>query len=148
MEDFLANLDHWNWWILALLLFVIELAMPGIIFLWLAIAATLTGALVLVIPSLGWQLSFVVFAVLGVIAILVRRKVWRSGDDESEDPTLNHRAEQYIGQTFTLETALENGRGRLNVRDGSWLATGPDLPAGTKVRVTGANGSVLEVEEA
>jgi inner membrane protein len=61
MEDFLANLDHWNWWILALLLFVIELAMPGIIFLWLAIAATLTGALVWVIPSLGWQLSLAVW---------------------------------------------------------------------------------------
>ncbi len=66
----LANVDHWNWWILALLMFVIELAMPGVIFLWLAIAATITGALVWIIPELGWQVSFVIFAVLSVIASL------------------------------------------------------------------------------
>ncbi|NKB44160.1 MAG: NfeD family protein [Alphaproteobacteria bacterium] len=148
MEDFLANVDHWNWWILALVMFVIELAMPGVIFLWLAMAATLTGALVWLIPDLGWQLSFVIFAVLSVIAIVVGRKVWRPGHVESEDPTLNRRAEQYVGQTFTLETALENGRGRLNVGDGSWLARGPDLPAGAKVKVTAVDGSVLEVEQA
>jgi len=148
MEDFLANVDHWNWWILALAMFVIELAMPGVIFLWLAIAASITGALVWIMPDLGWQLSFVIFAVLGVISIVVGRKVWRPGHVESEDPTLNRRAEQYVGQTFTLDTALENGRGRLNVGDGSWLASGPDLPAGAKVKVTGVDGSVLEVEQA
>lgn len=148
MEDFLANVDHWNWWILALLMFVIELALPGVIFLWLAIAATITGALVWIIPDLGWQLSFFIFAVLSVISIIVGRKVWRPGHVESEDPTLNRRAEQYIGQTFTLDTALENGRGRLNVGDGSWLAKGPDLPAGSKVKVTSVDGSVLEVEQA
>ena len=147
MEGFLANVDHWSWWILALVMFVIELAMPGVIFLWLAIAATITGALVWILPDLGWQLSFVIFAVLGVISIVVGRKVWRPGQVESEDPTLNRRAEQYVGQTFTLDTALENGRGRLNVGDGSWLAKGPDLPAGAKVRVTGVDGSVLEVEQ-
>ena len=146
MEDFLADIDHWSWWILALALFVIELAMPGIIFLWLGIAAAVTGALVWIVPSLGWQISFVIFAILGVVAFIVGRKVWRPGHIESEDPTLNKRAEQYVGKTFTLDTALENGRGRLHVGDGSWLAKGPDLAAGTKVKVTGVDGSVLEVE--
>lgn len=147
MEEFLVNVDHWSWWTLALLMFVIELAMPGVIFLWLAIAATLTGALVWIMPDLGWQVSFVIFAVLSVISIVVGRKVWRPGHVESEDPTLNRRAEQYVGQTFTLDTALENGRGRLNVGDSSWLVSGPDLPAGAKVKVIGVDGSVLEVEQ-
>lgn len=146
MEAFLENVDHWDWWILALLMFVVELVMPGVIFLWLAVAATLTGALVWIIPSLGWEISFVIFAVLSVIAIIVGRKIWRPGHVESEDPTLNKRAEQYIGQTFTLDTALENGRGRLHVGDGSWLARGPDLAAGTKVKVVAVDGSILEVE--
>ncbi|MGB1875993.1 MAG: NfeD family protein [Rhodospirillaceae bacterium] len=147
MEEFLVSVDHWSWWTLALLMFVIELAMPGVIFLWLAIAATLTGALVWIMPDLGWQVSFVIFAVLSVISIVVGRKVWRPGHVESEDPTLNRRAEQYVGQTFTLDTALENGRGRLNVGDSSWLVSGPDLPAGAKVKVIGVDGSVLEVEQ-
>ena len=146
MEEFLANADHWNWWVLALAMFVIELVMPGVIFLWLAIAASLTGALTWIIPALGWELSFVTFAVLSVIAIIIGRKVWPPGSVDSEDPTLNKRAEQYVGQTFTLDSALKNGRGRLHVGDGSWLARGPDLDAGTKVKVVAVDGSVLEVE--
>lgn len=146
MEGFLANLDHWNWWILALLLFLVELAMPGVIFLWLAIAAALTGFLVLIIPTVGWEISFIVFAVLSVIAIYIGRKVWTPGNTPSEDSTLNKRADQYIGRTFTLDTALENGRGRLHVGDSSWLAQGPDLPAGAHVKVVAVDGSVLHVE--
>lgn len=148
MEAFLSTLDHWSWWILALALFVIELAMPGVIFLWLALAASATGLAVWIIPDIGWQLSFVIFAVLSVIAIVIGRKVWRPGHTPSEDPTLNRRAEQYIGQTFALETDLKNGRGRIHVGDSSWLASGPDLPSGSKVKVTAVNGSVLQVEQA
>ncbi|MEQ8508225.1 MAG: NfeD family protein [Rhodospirillaceae bacterium] len=146
MEGFLATLDHWNWWILALLLFVVELAMPGVIFLWLAIAAALTGFLVLLIPSVGWQMSFIIFAILSVIAIYIGRKVWTPGNTPSDDSKLNKRADQYIGRTFTLDTAMENGRGRLHVGDGSWLAEGPDLPAGAHVKVVAVDGSVLKVE--
>lgn len=146
MEGFLTTLDHWSWWVLALALFVIELAMPGVVFLWLALAASATGLAVWLLPDMGWQISFVMFAILSVIAIVIGRKVWRPGHMPSADPTLNKRAEQYIGQTFTLDTDLTNGRGRIHVGDSSWLANGPDLPAGSKVKVTAVNGSVLEVE--
>lgn len=148
MEAFLATLDHWSWWILALALFVIELAMPGVVFLWLALAASVTGLAVWILPDMGWQVSFVLFAILSIIAIVIGRRVWRPTQTPSEDPTLNRRAERYIGQTFTLDTDLENGRGRIHVGDSSWLAKGPDLPAGSKVKVTAVNGSVLEVERA
>ncbi len=148
MEAFLEGLDFWSWWILALLLFVLELAAPGFFFLWIALAAAVTGVIAWIVPDLGWQMAFIVFAVLSVVSVIVGRKVWRPSALETEDPTLNKRAEQYVGKTFTLDTALENGRGRLNVGDSSWLAKGPDLPAGSKVRVTAVDGSVLEVEAA
>ncbi len=148
MEAFLEGLDFWAWWILAVLLFVLELAAPGIVFLWMALAAALTGVVAWILPDLGWQLAFVIFALLSVVSVVIGRKVWRPSNVETEDPTLNKRADQYIGKTFTLDTALENGRGRLHVGDGSWMAKGPDLPAGAKVRVTAVDGSILEVEAA
>ena len=148
MEAFLEGLDFWSWWILALLLFVLELAAPGIVFLWMALAAAVTGIIAWIVPDLSWQMAFVIFALLSVVSTIVGRKVWRPSKVETEDPTLNRRADQYIGKTFTLDTALENGRGRLHVGDSSWLAKGPDLPAGAKVRVTAVDGSVLEVEAA
>jgi membrane protein implicated in regulation of membrane protease activity len=30
--------------------------------------------------------------------------------------------------------------------DSEWLASGPDIEAGTRVRITGSNGSILMVE--
>jgi len=33
----------------------------------------------------------------------------------------------------------------VRVDDGFWQVTGPDLPAGTEVRVTGSDGSMLQV---
>lgn len=148
MEAFLDGLDFWAWWILALLLFVLELAAPGIVFLWMALAAAVTGFVAWTMPDLGWQVTFVVFAALSVVSVIVGRKVWRPSKVETEDPTLNKRADQYLGKTYALETAIENGRGRIHVGDGSWLARGPDLPAGAKVRVTAVDGAVLEVEAA
>ncbi len=148
MEAVLEGLNCWAWWILAVLLFVLELAAPGIVFLWMALAAALTGVVAWILPDLGWQLAFVIFALLSVVSVVIGRKVWRPSNVETEDPTLNKRADQYIGKTFTLDTALENGRGRLHVGDGSWMAKGPDLPAGAKVRVTAVDGSILEVEAA
>jgi membrane protein implicated in regulation of membrane protease activity len=148
MESMFEAMDYWAWWIAALVLFVIELAAPGIVFLWLAIAAAITGFAMLLIPSMSWQIAFVIFAVLSVITIIVGRRIWRPGNTPAADPSLNKRAEHHIGRTFTLDSALVNGRGRIHVGDSSWMAEGPDLPAGSSVRVTGVNGSILLVERA
>ena len=53
-----------------------------------------------------------------------------------------------IGKVFTLRTAIVNGRGRLFVSGSTWLVSGPDLPAGSSVRVVGLEGPRLRVEHA
>jgi membrane protein implicated in regulation of membrane protease activity len=40
------------------------------------------------------------------------------------------------------------GNGKARVGDGYWKVRGPDLPAGSAVRVTGVEGTVLIVEAA
>ncbi len=148
ITQFLESFNHWSWWILALGLFIIELAAPGIFFLWLGLAAVVTGFVTWLAPGLGWEMEFGIFAVLGVVAAILGRRYWKPGEIVSTDPTLNQRAAQYVGQTFTLETAIENGHGRMKVADGAWLVNGPDLPAGAKVKVTGVDGARLKVEAA
>ena len=47
---------------------------------------------------------------------------------------------------LTLDQAIVGGRGRVRIGDSSWIAEGPDLPAGTRVRVVAVEGVVLKVQ--
>ncbi len=55
---------------------------------------------------------------------------------------------QRIGRSLVVEDAIQNGRGKVRVGDTVWQAKGPDTPAGARVTVTGAEGTVLVVERA
>ncbi len=145
---FLEGLQFWHWMILGLGLAVIEVLAPGTFFLWLGIAAGLTGMLLLAIPGLGWQVQLIVFGVLSVAIVAGWRYYLIRRPTQSDDSTLNRRGEQYVGRVFALVEAIVDGRGTVRVGDSNWRADGPDLPAGTKVRVTGVAGTVLMVEKA
>jgi membrane protein implicated in regulation of membrane protease activity len=58
------------------------------------------------------------------------------------------RAIRLIGRTVTVESAIENGQGRVRVGDGVWNARGPDAPAGASVVIVAADGTCLTVEAA
>ncbi len=145
METFLADLDHWTWWIIAVVLGILELLVPGIFFIWLAAAAAIVGVLqfVLPIPMTG---QIVLFAALSVLAVWASRRWLSRNPIISDRPLLNQRAQSYVGQSFVLDQAIVNGRGKLKIGDGQWLASGPDLPVGTSVCVIGESDGVLQVE--
>jgi membrane protein implicated in regulation of membrane protease activity len=147
---FLQGLDyHWWWLLVAAVLGILEIFLPGIFLVWMALAAGITGLVVALSPvamPLAWQLG--IFALLAVAAVYSGRSVYARNPVASEDPRLNERASRLIGQTVTVETAIENGKGRVTVGDGVWNARGPDLPSGAKVRVVGADGTCLTVEPA
>ena len=56
------------------------------------------------------------------------------------------RGQSLIGRTATLEQPIAEGRGRIRLDDTMWSVQGPDLPVGTRVRVTASNGRDLTVE--
>ena len=145
MREFLSRAEFWHWWVLAVILLALEVAAPGTFFLWLAVAAGVVGLIVLVLPDLYWQVQVLLFAIAGVAAVVAWRLYAKRLPQTTDDPTLNRRGEQYVGQTFHLTEPITNGRGRMKVADTVWRVAGPDLPAGAKVRVTGVDGTVLRV---
>ena len=68
------------------------------------------------------------------------------GEEASDAPSLNVRAEQYVGRSTTVTVPIQGGRGKVKIGDSSWLAEGADAAAGTRVKITGVNGTVLVVE--
>jgi inner membrane protein len=147
MITFLEGLHWWHWWILAAVLAAVETFLPGVLAIWFAAAALVVGGLLLVV-DIPWQLQLVLFAVLGVVALLLWRRFRHPEGPESEQPALNRRGANYIGQVFTLVEPISSGSGKIQVGDTVWLVQGTDAPAGSHVRVKGVNGTVLNVEPA
>ena len=146
MEELGWNADFWHWWILAGLLLLIEVMAPGFFFLWLAMAAGIVGLAMLLAPDIGWQYQLMIFSGLALISIIGFRKFQKAIPAETDQPTLNRRGSQYVGRTFTLDQPVVNGMGVLRVDDTTWRIAVQDLPAGSKVRVTGVDGVVLQIE--
>ena len=147
MLEFAQKLQWWHWWIAAAVLAAAETFLPGAIAIWFAAAAVVIGAIQLVLP-MPWQLQLVLFGALGVAAIFVWRRYRPPEDLGTDQPALNQRGAQYVGQVFELVQGIDGGNGKIRVGDTEWLVRGGDAPAGVRVRVTGVSGAVLVVERA
>lgn len=142
----LENATHWGWGIFGVVMVVLEIFAPGAVFLWMGFAAFAVGVAVFIWPALEWRHQLLIFAALSVASVFVARRYFRRYPIETDRPTLNRRGTQYIGQHFTLETPIKDGRGHLHVDDTMWRITGPDLSEGAKVKVASVEGVMLRVE--
>ena len=61
-------------------------------------------------------------AVLSVGAVVAWQVYLRKNPPRSDEPTLNRRGAQYIGRTFALSEAIDNGVGKDKWQDGVFLA--------------------------
>jgi membrane protein implicated in regulation of membrane protease activity len=148
MLGWFASLGGWGWVVIGLVLIGSELMAPGIFLIWLGLAALLTG-LVVGLFDLGWQSASLVFAGLAIASVIAGRLLTRRRSDEPDlAQGLNDRGRQLIGKVYRLEATMTGGEGRIRVGDSSWRITGPELLAGTEVRVVRVEGATLVVEKA
>lgn len=141
----MGSFGVWGWLALGLALIAVEvLLLPGGFPLWIGIAALVMAGVTLV-TSLNWQVELVVFGALAVVASIVAWKVhYRASRSDAADG-FHDRVEQLIGREFDLDEAIDNGFGRVRIDDTFWRVSGPELPAGTRVKVVGVDGATLRV---
>lgn len=136
---------YWIWLILGLALAVLEMLVPGVYLIWLAAAAIVIAAITFVSgPPLAIQV--IAFVSLALVFAFSARRWLRESPIESTDPLLNNRGGRLVGEIALVTTAIESGSGRVRVGDSEWIARGPDVVAGARVRITGSNGAELLVE--
>ena len=144
--EWINNIIYWHWLILAVALIILEILMPGAYFLWMGISAAVVGGAMFVFPQMPILVQVLIFAILSVITVMMYRSYRKKNPVVTDEPALNRRAEQYIGQSFTLREPIVNGEGKIKVDDAIWKITGNDIDAGETVRVVAIEGSTLIVE--
>jgi len=135
----------WYWWVLAIVLLGIEIMTAGFFFVWMSAAAVLTGFLALIMPFLSLNGQLFIFAVLSMVSVVLWKRYMNKHPIVTDHPHLNQRGAQYIGRTFTLIEAIENGQGRVKVDDSRWRVEGEDCPQGATVKVVAVDGTVFKV---
>ena len=145
MLEWIVSLGSWNWFILAALLLLIEILAPGMFMLWLGLSAILVGIISSAVVW-SWQAQLIAFAVFAIAEVPAWRHFARKVEKPAESPFLNRRAEGYVGREFTLDKPIVGGVGTIRIDDTVWRVTGPDVPAGSRVRIARAEGAALMVE--
>ena len=132
------------WWVIGIVLVIGEVVLPGTFLIWFAFAAFGVGLIGLVVDLSGMS-QVVVFGLLSFASLslgyLMRK---RRGDPEV--PAFADRTQAYMGKTYTVVEAIENGQGKIQVGDSVWLAEGEDCRVGGSVKVIDSRGNVLLIE--
>ncbi len=149
MEEMFANLEYWHWAVAGLVLLILEIFAPGAIFMWLGIASLAVAAILALMPSMGWEVQWIIFGVLSIASIIGWRIFFKKHPlpDETDGVILNQRGKEMIGRKLNLSKAITNGTGRTQVGDSWWRVEGPNLEAGTAVVIVDSKGSSIVVEE-
>lgn len=138
--------DVFAWAAVALLLFAAEAMAPGAFMLWLGLAAVAVFLAVLLVPGIPLLVQAGAFVALSFVSIQVYRRWFRKRERQSDQPALNRRTAALVGRVVTLERAIVDGRGRVQIADAYWDVTGPELPVGAQVRIVGGDAMTLQVE--
>jgi inner membrane protein len=142
----LAGFGPWTWLTLAAALLAIEVLISGTFVLWwFGISAILVGLMSLVV-DLPWQLELIAFALLSLLLTLAWWRLGGRAKASIDRSFLNRRTEAFIGRVFTVETPITDGRGTVRIDDTVWRVSGPDCPAGSRVKVARVDGPLLMVE--
>ena len=139
-------LPWWAWIVLAGVLGLGEMHVPGAYLMWIALGAGLTGAADAAFGlTLAGQLA--VFAAASALSCAAGFFVYRTMHRHQRGGVvLNARSQAMIGARGTVCEAFANGQGKVRLGDGVWLATGPDLAEGSSVVVSAVHGTRLVVQ--
>lgn len=145
--EFLQQLQAWHWLCLGIVVLLGELLGAGGFLLGIGASAILVALLKFLMPDLVWYWQFIIFGVLSILLTLIYWKRFKNFNEKTEQPLLNSRIQNLMGRQTALIKAIENGQGKVQIEDALWtVSSTQNLPIGTIVKVTGADGMVLLVE--
>lgn len=143
----LAEISPWHWASLGVILLILEILGTAGFLIGSAIAAFLMSTVLSIAPDMDWKWQLAIFSTSAVIFSLVYLKRFANFNENTDQPNLNNRAAQHIGKRYTLNEAIVNGQGRIQVGDTFWkISCDEDLQASTQIEVTAIDSMTLIVK--
>lgn len=144
--DIVLQLQPWHWFVLAAVLFVLEVTATTGFFIGIGGAALILFGVTLVGPELGWEWQLALFGALSVILTIAYKKYFQRFNEETDSPLLNDRAAQMVGDSLVLSESID-GSGAVMIHDTRWqVECEGSLAAGTRVKIAGSRGMTLVLE--
>lgn len=148
MIEWLYSLDFYHWILFGLVLLVAEVFVGGSFMMWMGFSAILVGLLLLLLPLAGihmdWEWQLIIFGGGALVALYLWRR-YVTEEPQTEAPGLNQRGSDLVGRVVPLKDAIHHGTGIVVIHDTHWKVSGPDLPAGTMVKLLALNDQVFTV---
>ena len=138
--------NFWYWWIAGLAMIILSIFTPTPIFLWWGVVAVVMGFLAWFLPAFNWAVELVIFAIMAVVAVIIREQMRQDHTLISANPFLNQPVKRHMGRTLILTAPIINGTGRIKIEGISWRIQGENMPNGAKIKVVSAVGATLLVE--
>jgi inner membrane protein len=141
------GLPFWVWMAAGLVLTFLETLVPGAFLIFIGLAGLILGAVDFLYP-LPLEIQALAVAALAAALALVGKGIYGSVL-RSKGSRGGNRAEALVGREYFLDAGIAKGFGQIRVADSVWRVSGPELPAGERVKVVAVEDSgALRVEKA
>ncbi|WP_131781046.1 NfeD family protein [Legionella gresilensis] len=138
------ELTYWHWLALALVLIIAETLGAAGLLIALGMAAATTGIITWLF-AITWQWQLIDFSLLCIL-FAVSWWFFIKKRTAKEPSLINKPFHSMLDQTVILVEPIKDGRGLIRINDATWFVKGPDLPAGTKVKIVAIEGTSMVVE--
>jgi membrane protein implicated in regulation of membrane protease activity len=145
-------MEYYWWLIAALILFVLEIVIPGFVILWFGVGA-LVAALLDFIGIHDIMVQTLVFSLVSIVLVALSRTLFkRFFIRNSPGAEIKTNADALIGLTCLVTEEINNlhSSGRIQVNSQDWVArssTGETIPVGTIAVIERIDGIKLFVKK-
>lgn len=147
MNEFFTTKPELFWFILGLVLLLMELVLPGFVIFFFGVGAWIT-ALVCLISNPGINLQVIIFTITSVLALLVFRRMIQNKFIYNKDDRSGEVEDEFTGKEAVAVTDFGADRtGKVEFKGTSWKAESKsEIAAGQKVIILEKDSFKLIVE--
>ena len=135
------------WFILGILLFILELITPGFFIFFFGLGACVT-AIVCMIFDPGINIQIIIFAIVSILSLLALRKILKEKFFAADDEKSKSIEDEFTGRDAVAITDFDsNNMGKVEFKGTSWKAeSNAPVKIGQIVTIIEKEGFTLKIE--